>query len=69
MGAGANEQFMHSLVHDCVQSLDEVEIDFIVIIPNTGFPPRDRARERAHIVCGWPGKPGHTSNGEDLGYE
>ena len=61
--------FRHSLVHDCVQRLDNVEINFIVVIPNTCFPPRDGARERAHIVCGWPGEPGHASDREDLGYE
>jgi len=69
LGTGANEQFRHSLVHDCVQCLDKVEIDFVVVIPNTCLPPRDRARERAHGVCGWPGKPGHASSGKDLGYE
>lgn len=66
---GANEQFRHSLVHDGVQRLDDVEIDFVVVIPNSCFPPRDWARERAHIVCGWSGEPGHASNGKDLGYE
>ena len=60
---------MHPLVHDCIQRLDDVEIDFIVVIPNTCFPPRNRARKCAHIICGWPGEPGHASNGEDLGYE
>jgi hypothetical protein len=66
---GANGQFRHSLVHHCVQRLDDVEIDFVVVIPNTCFPPRDWARERAHIVCGWPREPGDASDGEDLGYE
>ena len=65
----ANEQFRHSLVHDCVQRLHDVEIYFVVVIPNTCLPPRDRARERAHIICGWPCEPGHASNGKDLGYE
>jgi len=32
-----------SLVHDRIQGLDDVKIDFIVVIPNTCFPPRDRA--------------------------
>jgi len=59
----------NSLVHDSVQRLDDVKIYFIVVIPNTGFPPRDRARERAHIVCSWPGEPRHAGNGEDLGNE
>ncbi len=64
---GANERFRHSLVDDRVQSLDDVEIYFIVVIPDTCFPPRYRTRERAHIVCGWPGEPGHAGDGEDLG--
>ncbi len=59
----------HSLVHDCIQRLDDVEIDFIVVIPNSCLPPRDGARERAHIVCSWPGEPGHTGDGEDFGNE
>ncbi len=60
---------MHSLVHDCVQRLDNVEIDLIIVIPNTCFPPWDRARERAHTVCSCPGEPRHASNGEDFGNE
>jgi hypothetical protein len=34
---------MYSLVYDRVQRLIDVKIDFIVVIPNTCFPPRDGA--------------------------
>ena len=61
--------FIHSLVHDRVQSLDEVKIYFIAIIPNACFPPRNGARERAHAICSWPGEPGHAGDGENFGNE
>jgi hypothetical protein len=34
---------MYSLIHDRIQRLIEVKIYFIVVIPNTCFPPRDGA--------------------------
>jgi len=34
---------MHSLVYHCIQHLDNIEIHFFVIMPNTYFPPQDGA--------------------------